>query len=72
MKINYNIVISCFLFLSSTSTFAAWSKSCLDDCFSTNHECHYCAFQCRVEEKDPVVYDTNDPTCPLQNYSVKY
>lgn len=65
---NHKLIIACLFFLASTSSFAAWDRNCLNTCFSTNHECKYCDFKCRVEEQDPVIYETNDPTCPLANY----
>ena len=54
--------------LSTPTAYAAWSKQCLDDCFSTNHECSYCAYQCQVEEKYDSFPYKNDYKCPLEGY----
>lgn len=54
--------------LSSPAAFAAWSKQCLDDCFSTHHECSYCAYQCQVTVKEVPYTPDDDYKCPLEGY----
>ena len=31
---------------ASSFVFAEYDQQCLDDCFSTGHECQYCNWQC--------------------------
>lgn len=63
-SILYNMfLISVFL---SGQTFAQpWDCQCLRDCFATNHDCNFCAYQCEASDKDcPLpVYDQQE--CPL-------
>lgn len=67
MKKYYILPIILFIFLTSTASYSAWDKQCLDDCFSTHHDCGYCNYQCEVSNQRPNNdEDTNDNTCPAE------
>lgn len=64
MKLTQQSLLILFISIASTSAHAAWSAKCLNDCFSTGHECNYCNYQCEVDE--PRRQDnTPTPTCPI-------
>lgn len=65
MKISSFIIL--LVSLTSTTAYSAWSKKCLEDCFSTHHECNYCSYQCEVDDYIPRTY-TDTYTCPLEQY----
>ena len=70
MKRIYQLLISLLALSASAVSYAAWDQKCVDTCISTHHECHYCDYQCRVEDKVKTEYETGDSyRCPLQGYS---
>ena len=57
------------LFIAFTwhSANAGWSRQCLEDCFSTGHDCNFCAYQCTAEPPPAPPY-TGHMSCPLEGY----
>lgn len=60
--------LSLFLILFVSNVYAGWDQQCLDDCFSTHHECKYCSYQCYSEDYDHPVPHYHHTPCPLQGY----
>lgn len=62
----YRLLITLALMSAASASFAGWNQQCLNDCFSTNHECQYCDYQCRVEDA-PAKFDehSNEYKCPF-------
>ena len=64
-KLNKSLMIL-IIYLASTACYADWDGQCLNDCFSTGHECNYCDYQCRVEYNPAYTYaPTNEYRCPF-------
>ncbi len=68
MSLTYKYLSALILisFLCSP-TYAAWRKQCLDNCFSTKHDCDYCAWACESEEPAPQPNYSRAP-CALEGY----
>ena len=65
-----NLLFAISIFLISLTAEAAWDRACLDDCFSTKHECSFCAWMCQVDAAQPkALYPetVNDYRCPFIN-----
>lgn len=62
IKIKSFLLLACF----ATSAYAGYDQQCLSDCFSSGHECKYCAWQC-YSDKAPYVYPNTNTPCPLDN-----
>ena len=54
----------------STTAYSGYDAQCLNDCFSTGHECNYCNYQCYSEDayQSRPRYSDAIP-CPLQGYT---
>jgi hypothetical protein len=68
MNTCYKYMIILLLWLASATTYASYSGKCLDDCFSTHHDCLYCAYQCRRDDMPTQPEADNDYHCPLDGY----
>ena len=62
LKLNIFFVL---MFAAATPSYAGYSKSCLDLCFKTGHDCKYCNYQCYFEEPYyPTPNYSGDSVCP--------
>ena len=66
------IILFFFMYAITDASYALWSAQCLDDCFSTGHECNYCAYQCEREPKPAPPYSKEILTCPLLDFQKVY
>jgi hypothetical protein len=69
MKNYIAVLLASIITFAAFPACAAFDADCVSQCLATNHECHYCAYQCRVEPKEDVldlpdrIYD-----CPLEGF----
>jgi hypothetical protein len=63
----YSNLLIILLFLSvSTPLYSGWDRKCLEDCFSTKHECSYCDYMCAVDDARPAYRQpTSEYVCPF-------
>lgn len=66
------LIIIVFMAAITQPAYAAWDAQCLNDCFSTGHECRYCAYQCERDPKTPPPYSKEIETCPLVDFQKVY
>lgn len=57
-----------FISIISSVCYADYDQQCLNDCFSSGHECKYCAWQC-YNDKVPAERPYTNTPCPLDNYN---
>lgn len=68
MRIYFNFLIAIFIFLVTSSAYSAWDGQCLDDCFSSKHDCDYCEWFCRAENSREPYHSPNEyKKCPFTN-----
>ncbi len=67
----YYFAMLAYMFFATTSSYSStWNPQCLDDCFSTHHECNYCDYQCRVPDEHPNEdIQTRQYVCPFTEHN---
>ena len=73
MQLNLGRLIFILSFIiSAPAAYANWDKQCLDDCFSTHHDCGYCNYECSTSDNGPPQRVYSDYTCPFTGGNQHY